>query len=328
MATSDRDQLSDRLFAAKSALIIAHIMPDADTLGAALGLGLSLRSLGMTIHLACADPVPTELRFLPSAQEFQPRLYAGEEIIVTVDISDEQRIGTLYDEKIFSTVPVLVIDHHITNTRFGALNWVTEVPATSEMILELLQARGVTISLDAATCLLAGIIGDTQCFLTSNTSPSSLIAAAQLQALGAPLRDIATTVLNRRPVSALAVWREAFINACQEPGIIITTLGSAFLRSVSADDSSTNGLSSWLAGLDGVLISAVLREADDGSVDISMRSVPEINIAVVAQKLGGGGHPQAAGCVLAGPLSSASERLLTELRPLTARPAPVEEPVH
>jgi len=303
-------------------------MPDADTLGAALGLGLSLRSLGIVVRFACEDPAPTELRFLPSSSEIRPEPYAGEEVIVTVDISDQLRIGKLYDEKVFSSVPVLVIDHHVTNTRFGTLNWISDVPATSEMILELLQARDVAISLEAATCLLAGIIGDTQCFLTSNTTPSSLMAAAQLQKLGAPLREIATTVLNRRPASALAVWREAFINSYQEPGIIITTLGSAFLRGAGADDSSTNGLSSWLAGLDGILISAVLREADDGSVDVSMRSVPEINISVVSQKLGGGGHPQAAGCVLTGPLPAARERLLTELRPLVKPAAHGEETVH
>jgi len=317
-STSERDQLSHRLFSAKSALIISHIMPDADTLGAALALGLSLRPLGIEVHLACQDPVPAELRFLPSADEIQPRMYSGEEVIVTVDISDQPRIGKLYDERVFSTVPVLVIDHHITNTRFGTWNWVADVPATSEMVLEMLEARGVPISQDIATCLLAGIIGDTQCFMTSNTAPSSLKAAARLQALGANLQEIAATVLNRRPASALAVWREAFNNVYQEGGILITTLSNQFLRSVGADDSSTNGLSSWLAGLDGVLIAAVLREGDDGSVDVSMRSVPTINLAEAAKNLGGGGHPQAAGCVLPGPLPAARERLLQELRPLTA----------
>ncbi|MHB9034367.1 MAG: DHH family phosphoesterase, partial [Anaerolineae bacterium] len=180
MATqqNDRDRLIERLFNSKSAYIISHIAPDADTLGAALGLGLALRQLGISVHFACEDPVPMELRFLPSSNEFTSRPYAGEEVIVTVDISDQQRIGKLYDEKVFSSVPVLVIDHHVTNTRFGAINWISDVPATSEMILEMLQSRDIAISIEAATCLLAGIIGDTQCFLTSNTQPSSLVAAA------------------------------------------------------------------------------------------------------------------------------------------------------
>ncbi|MHB9034011.1 MAG: DHH family phosphoesterase, partial [Anaerolineae bacterium] len=151
--------------------------------------------------------------------------------------------------------------------------------------------------------------------------------AAQLQKIGAPLREIAATVLNRRPASALAVWREAFLNVTQESSIVLTTLSKEFLRSVHADDSSTNGLSSWLAGLDGTLISAVLREDEDGSVDVSMRSVPEINVAVVAKKLGGGGHPQAAGCVLPGPLSATRERLLGELCTLTEHAVKTEETV-
>jgi len=315
-ANPERDALADRLVAAQSAYVIAHIAPDADTLGAALGLTWGLRSLGKTVRVACADPVPMELRFMPGAEEFAPRAYDGEQIIVTCDVSDLQRIGSLYDEALFARVPVLNIDHHITNTRFGTLNWVSDVPATSEMVLELLQSHGIPISLDAATCLLAGIIGDTQCFITSNTAPSSLLAAATLQQMGAPLNHIATTVLNRKPFSALAVWRQALMTAHVEPGIIVASLSNEFLQQVGADDSSSNGLSSWLVGLDGIRVSAVMRETAAGTVDISMRSVPGINVAEVARQLGGGGHPQAAGCIIHGPLLEARNRLLEAVRPL------------
>lgn len=314
--TSERKIIGERLRAARSVWIVSHIAPDADTLGSALALAWSLRTLGIQVHLACADPVPLELRFLPGADMIAARPYAGEELIVTVDNSDLQRIGSLYHPADFAAVPVLNIDHHITNTRFGSLNWVEEHPATCEMILELLQALHMIIGLETATCLLAGIVGDTQCFRTSNTAPSSLSAAAKLQTLGAPLFEIADQVLNRRPSSALAVWKEALTQAQTEPGIVITSLSCDFLHSVLADDSSTNGLSSWLAGLEGTRIAAVLRETSIGKVDISMRSTPEIDVAAVAKSLGGGGHPQAAGCVIAGPLQAARARLLDLLRPL------------
>lgn len=324
---SEREIIGERLRAAHSIWIVSHIAPDADTLGSALALAWSLRSLGIQVNLACADPVPLELHFLPGADAITMRPYAGEELIVAVDISDLQRIGSLYNPADFATVTVLNIDHHITNTRFGSLNWVEDNPATCEIVLELLQALHVNIGLETATCLLAGIVGDTQCFRTSNTAPSSLSAAAKLQALGAPLFEIANSVLNRRPYSALAVWNEALIQAQTEPGIITTILSYDLIHRMLADDSSTNGLSSWLAGLEGIQIAAVLRETSSGKVDISMRSTPGIDVAAVAKSLGGGGHPQAAGCIIAGPLPAARTQLLDLLRPLVndlqAHQAPV-----
>jgi phosphoesterase RecJ-like protein len=314
--TSERDKIGERLLAARSIWIVSHIAPDADTLGCGLALAWSLRSLSIQVHLACADPVPLELCFLPGAESITAEPYADEELIVTVDISDLQRVGNLYRPDDFAAAPVLNIDHHITNTLFGNLNWVEDKPATCEMILELLQACKLTIGPEAATCLLAGIVGDTQCFRTSNTAPSSFEAAATLQGLGAPLFEIANQVLNRRPSSSLAVWKEALAQTQTEPGIVTTILGYDFLQSVGADDSSTNGLSSWLAGLEGTRVAAVLREISNGKVDISMRSIPGINVAAVAKVLGGGGHPQAAGCVIDGPLPSARAVLLAQLRPL------------
>jgi bifunctional oligoribonuclease and PAP phosphatase NrnA len=316
MATTEREIIGEPLLAAHSIWIVSHIAPDADTLGSALALAWSLRPLGIEIHLACADPVPLELRFLPGAESISSRAYDREDLIVTVDTSDVQRIGSLYHANHFTAVPVLNIDHHITNTRFGRLNWVQDKPATSEIILELLQAMKLNISREAATCLLAGIVGDTQCFRTSNTTPGSLSAAAELQALGAPLFEIANSVLNRRPSSALAVWKEALTQSQTEQCIITTVLSYEFLQSVLADDSSTNGLSTWLAGLEGIEIAAVLRETSMGRVDVSMRSIPSINVAAVAKELGGGGHPQAAGCIIAGPLPAALSLLLSHLRPL------------
>jgi bifunctional oligoribonuclease and PAP phosphatase NrnA len=316
MATSERELVAERIRSARSLWIVSHIAPDADTLGSALALTWGLGCLDIEVHLACADPVPLELRFLPGAEQITARPYAGEEVIIAVDNSDVKRLGSLYSPADFATTPVLNIDHHVTNTRFGNLNWIEDKPATCEIILDLLQMLGVTLGLETATCLLAGIVGDTQCFRTSNTAPSSLCAAALLQALGAPLFEIANSVLNRRPSSALDVWREALTQAQTESGIITTILSYDFLHNVVADDSSTNGLSSWLAALEGVRIAAVLREMCIGKVDVSMRSTPGINVAVVATALGGGGHPQAAGCIITEPLLAARELLLHHLRPL------------
>ncbi|NLV73180.1 MAG: hypothetical protein GXY52_00635 [Chloroflexi bacterium] len=321
-ATNERDRLIDWLLAAKSAHIIAHIQPDADTLGAALGLAWALEELDIACQVVCQDPVPHELHFLPGSERVSAAPYGGQEVVLAVDASDERRLGSLYRRDAFGSAPLLVIDHHVTNTRYGDLNWVQDVPATSEMILDMLQLRGINISSKTATCLLAGIVGDTQCFITSNTAPSSLLAAAKLQQLGAPLVEIASSVLNRRPYSALAVWRQAMTAAVNERGVLITALDHDYLTSVQADDSSTNGLSSWLVGLDGVLISAVMRETAPRIVDVSMRSVSPIDISAAAKAMGGGGHPQAAGCVLHMSLTAARSYLLEMLLPLVAESAP------
>jgi phosphoesterase RecJ-like protein len=312
--TNSADEVRRIVRRAEKALIIAHIAPDGDTVGSALGLAWALRGWGLDVRLSCADPIPNELRFLPGSAEFAPRPPMDEDVIFVIDASDIERIGSLYNADAFGRVPVINIDHHVTNIRYGDLNLVVDKAATAEIIFDLLKAWDVEVDERIGTCLLTGIVTDTQGFRTSNTTPDLMRTSVQLMEAGAPLSQIMDLAFNRRSTSVLRLWGAALTNAQIADGIVWSEITQALLRSTGVTDAAGKGLVNFLSTLDGPLVAVLFREAADGRIDVSFRSVPGVDISGVAFSFGGGGHPQAAGCVISGPLPEVRERVLNAVR--------------
>ncbi len=302
------------LASARRALVATHIMPDGDAIASALGLAWALRRKGLEARLACEDPVPAELRFLPGSADFAPRTRTDEDVIIAVDCGDLSRLGKVYQAEAFAGVPLVNIDHHGTNPHFGTVNWVETRSSTAELVLELVRFLGIPLDLPIATCLLTGILTDTRGFRTASTTAETLHAAMTLVAAGAPLAQIADAVFNRRPLEALRLWGTALTTARHEDGILWVPISREMLRALGATDAAVSGLANFLSTFDHTLVYVVLHELADGQVDVNLRSRPEVNVAAVAQALGGGGHPQAAGCLLPGPLERAEELVLGALR--------------
>lgn len=299
---------------ARRALVATHIMPDGDAIASALGLAWALRRKGLEVRLACEDPVPAELRFLPGSEDFAPRTRTDEDVIIAVDCGDLGRLGQVYQAEACAGVPLVNIDHHGTNPHFGTVNWVQERSSTAELVLELVLFLGIPLDTPIATCLLTGILTDTRGFRTASTTAETLRAAMTLVSAGAHLAQIADAVFNRRPLEALRLWGVALALARHEDGILWVPISQEMLRSLGASDAAVSGLANFLSTFDHTLVYVVLHELADGRVDVNLRSRPGVNVAAVAQALGGGGHPQAAGCLLPGPLSRVEALVLDALR--------------
>jgi bifunctional oligoribonuclease and PAP phosphatase NrnA len=303
---------------AQRVLIVSHVMPDGDTIGSALGLAWALRSRGMEVRLACADPVPALLRFLPGAEAFADRGRSDEQVVVAVDCSDQGRMGHAFEHAILQDVPLINIDHHVTNTLYGTYNHVSETAATAELVLEVIAFLGIPLDeraagLPIATCLLTGIITDTRCFRTHNTTPHALRAALKLIEVGASLTDVTDAIYNHLPLAMLRLWGPALAQVQQTGDIVWTEVTLAMLRAAELGPEASDGLVNYLSTFHEARVAMVLQEQEDGRVDVSLRSVPAVNVAVVARALGGGGHTQAAGAMLPGPLTAVRERVLAML---------------
>ncbi|MHB1293493.1 MAG: DHH family phosphoesterase [Anaerolineae bacterium] len=302
------------LEAARQLLLIAHVEPDGDTIGSTLGLGWALRAHGYRVRFSCEHPVPDELRFLPGADEFTCRRPSDEDAILVLDTADIARIGAPYDAQAFAAVPVVNIDHHVTNTRYGTVNLIRGASSTAELVLDLLPALDLPLDVTIATCLLTGIITDTRAFRTSSTTPASLRAAVTLMEAGAPLVTITEAVYNRQPIAVLRLWGPALSAAQLAGGVLWTEISRELLHRTQTTAEAADGLVNWLASIDQAEAAAVFREEEDGSVVVSLRSRPHVNVAQVALAFGGGGHPQAAGCTVPGPLAAAREPVLAALQ--------------
>jgi phosphoesterase RecJ-like protein len=313
------DDLLAALHAANHVLCVSHVNADGDAYGSVLGMTHLLHRLGKRAVAAMPDPVIPDFTFLPGAAAIlAPDAVADDyDLIVCLDMSSPDRMGTVFDPARHTAIPLVVIDHHITNTRFGAANWVEAgCAATSQMLVYLADALGIALDLPLAQCLLTGVVTDTLCFRTSNTTPDVLEAAMHLQRAGANLAETVGRTLNRLPFSTLPLWSQVLARARLESGVVWVTVSQAQLRAAGhADDDSR--LNSILAAVNEADMSAVFTEKFTAqgapTVECSFRAKPGFTVGDLAFQLGGGGHAPASGCTLEGALEAVVARVVPRM---------------
>jgi phosphoesterase RecJ-like protein len=301
--------------AANRVFLIAHVDPDGDTIGSTLALAYALRKIGKDCSLACSDPVPQILSFLPGVEQFGTPQVTDHDLIITVDVSDAGRLGPAYQHVLSMSTPILNIDHHVTNTGFGTVNLVrSDSASAAEIVYDLLQDLEVPLDRHLATCLLTGIVTDTQSFSTSSTTPRSLEVSSQLVRAGASLLEVNENYYKSKRLSTLRLWGR-ILDQVQLEGELVWSVNTLEMRDdCRADSSDGDGIVNLLATVREASAAIVFIEKDGQRVEISMRSRPGVDISPIAVHFGGGGHPQAAGAMLDGYLDQVIPRVLSKAR--------------
>jgi phosphoesterase RecJ-like protein len=322
--------LTKALTNANEILCISHVSPDGDAVGSLLGMNWLLRHLGKEPTLALQDMPPKEHQVLPGADDIvtshspnyrsrvQERAF---DLVVCLDASSPDRMGNAYNHPVHSSAPLLVIDHHITNTFFGEINWVApECAATCQMLAYLADALQVPLQGELAECLLTGLVTDTLCFRTSNTTADVLDVGQRLMQGGANLNIITQRTVNRQPFAMIQLWSKILPTIQLEEGVIWAIADKNAFDAVGLPVGDT-GLSSYLVTADEAAMSAVFVQKQNPAglpaVECSFRAKPGYNVATLALSLGGGGHPAAAGCTILGPLDEVVPRVIKLMK--TAR---------
>jgi len=307
-------QIKDLFDQSRCILLITHVAPDGDAIGSLLGLGLMLKAQGKRVTLACEDKVPANFDWLQGSGEVVRKANDFYDLVVSLDCSDERRMGKVYRDE-FIALPLLNIDHHVTNTLFGNVNWIDPASvATAQMVCALAETLGWELTQPVAFCLLTGLVTDTRSFRTSNVDNTAMQVALRLMEAGASLSEIAERVLDRRPLSAVRLWGQAIEDLVLEDGILWTTVTRSMVRHWNLDENDSSGLANFLSGVSEAKVIVIFTERNDRIVDVGMRSVPGYNVAEPALRLGGGGHAQAAGCTLTGDLVEVQAQVLDEIR--------------
>ncbi|MBI3336526.1 DHH family phosphoesterase [Candidatus Peregrinibacteria bacterium] len=248
--------------------------------------------------------VPRKGRIKPS----QVQLGAGErpyDLIIVIDTADLTLLGSLYTDHIdlFSEVPILNIDHHISNTRFGQIQLIDPTAASATEVLYQwfmqIPFYKEQITPDLATLLLTGLITDTRSFQNPNTTPRSLEVAADLLDRGARQQEIIQHIYKTKPLSTLRIWGRA-LNHLQidaEAGVVWSAISEEDLTEMGADPKETSGiLDELISTIPGAHIYILFTEVAEKNLKASARSSAEVDISQLAGKLfGGGGHARAAG---------------------------------
>jgi bifunctional oligoribonuclease and PAP phosphatase NrnA len=242
------------------------------------------------------------------------------DLIIMVDTASLARVGRVYDEhgSALMAHSLVIVDHHVTNVGEGSVNLINAGRAScAELVFDLLKALHAPVSAAAATCLQLGITTDTQSYQTNSTNAASLQASAELVALGADQRAIVQRVYFQSPYSTLLVIGNALAQLQREGDILWTQITTALIRATGAEDEAGDEVVKLMQRCEGGRIFVLFKERFDGTVKVSLRSVPGIDVATIAQLWGGGGHRQAAGATLQMGLEDAQATVLAILRTAT-----------
>lgn len=287
----------------KHVLIMGHISPDGDCIGAMLAMAAALEHLGTPRTLVLPDRIPDYLDFLPGSKEMVigPENLPAADLVIVPDCSDLGRLGPLSDKfaTILAGTAIVNIDHHLSNANFGALNLVDPMAAAvCEQIFYLLPSLDVALDAPIATCLLTGLATDTQTFRTPSVTPRTMRVATALIEAGAPLQMIADQVYNSRQLATLRLWAVALSELEESDGIVWTRMNDEMLASSGASWDDSEALVNLLASVRSANVAVLFKEVAPNTVRLSLRSNGITDVAAIAREFGGGGHRGAAGCTL------------------------------
>jgi phosphoesterase RecJ-like protein len=268
----------------------------------------SLAQCGIEVTPVISDgQYPRSLEFLPGIEKVC--VYGQDELpdydlICLADCSDKRRLGAFYSDdetRIEGSTPIVNIDHHVTNDRFGVVNIVVpKAASTAEIVADLLKLWGTKLNPEIAQCLLAGIYGDTLGLRTEATTSRTMRTAADLVDAGANPVPIVDQLFRLKPKSSVCLWERALSKVQMTGGLIWTELTDEIFSTCQAQPSEAEGLVNFLVGTDGSRAAAILY-ANDTGWRVSMRSLSDgIDVAKIASEFGGGGHPRAAGLSIVG----------------------------
>lgn len=306
---------------AQRVLLLTHVNPDGDAVGSLLGAAHALRAAGKAPLCLLAGPAPSYCRALPGA-EWLAVYQAGDplpaaELTWMLDTATPQRVGALADAHLPALLarPLIITDHHVTNTGGGQVNLIDpQAASTADLLFRLLRAMDLPVSPQAATCLYLGTVTDTQSFQTSSTTPQTLQTAAAMLSAGADLRAVISAVYFSIPESTMRLTALVLSDLRRQGPLAWARVSLAHLAATGAGDEATDDTIMRMQRIAGVRVCALFKERPDGTVKLSLRASPGIDVAAVAQTWGGGGHTQAAGATLAMGLEAAEAAVLPHLR--------------
>jgi phosphoesterase RecJ-like protein len=308
-------EIREAIGRASTITIAGHIRPDGDCLGSGLGLLHVVEAAGKKARFFTPGPIPKPFQYLPGFDriETSPPDWSPD-LAIYVDSADADRVLEGWYPQ---GVPVINIDHHISNPGFADINWVdSECAAAAEMIYWLQQSMGGPMPKAAAVCLFTGLMTDTGGFRFSNTSAQTLEIASKLAAAGANPGAIAEAVFDSRPAAQVRLGSAVMGDAVYELGgrFAWSSIDQARMRAIGAEGLEPEGFSNELRGIEGVEVGILFSESPEGWLRIGLRGRGVVNLSELAQILGGGGHRNASGAYVKESYSEAFPKALATCR--------------
>ncbi len=300
----DTAACAKRLKEAQDILLICHRDPDPDSFGSAMALHDALIRMGKRARVECPTPPPANLSYLARDMEaFEPKF------VVTIDVASRTMLG---DGEVRGRHVDLCIDHHPTNPLYAVETLLVPYAATGEAIYEVIGKLGVPLTPFCATAIYTALSGDTGSFRYANTSTQTLRYAAALMEAGADAALVRRRLFESKSRGRIAVEASAMCDVRYYEGgrIAVISVPLSLLADNKTHESELELLASAPIQIEGVDVGITLKERDDGSVRISVRTTEKVDAAAICTEFHGGGHLRAAGCRIYDNLPGSEEKIV------------------
>lgn len=282
----------EKITSANHVVVIAHVNPDADSMGSASAMYSQLLRWQKKATLFCTtERVDPRLAFLPWFDKMRHQFPASADLAVCFDCGTYGRLG------VDVPCPLINIDHHESNEAYGDMNVVDATAiSTTQVLYDLFAAEGIAPNVKMATALYAGLLDDSHAFLSAKTDERAFAMAQALIRYGAQIRTCATELFERHTLAALRI-KGVMLKELQlklDGRLAVMLVSRAMMDATGAREVDCEAALEESAGLPTVEAALMLRENRDGSVKGSLRS-QTLDVARIAKVLGGGGHRHASG---------------------------------
>lgn len=312
------ERIIQAIDASQTICVAGHVRPDGDCIGSQIGLTHALLKLGKDVVCWNEDKVPQKYAFLDPEDLLQKPLPGYEfDLVIAADCASFDRLGSV-GAAIAKRKLLVNIDHHLSNTRYGDVNWISAREAsTGELVFRLLRSARWPITPAIADCLFTAVSTDTGSFQYPTTKPVTYHTAGELVKLGAHLDIICQDVYQSFSLSRVRLLKHLYshFRLTHNNQVAYFWLKKKDFARTGADRSDTEGLIDHIRAIEPVVVACVFEEVEPDLTRVSLRSKsPRVDVNQIAGMFGGGGHVAAAGARIAGKPLSIQRRLLGAIR--------------
>lgn len=294
-------------------LVCSHSRPDGDAVGSVLAMGMLLEHMGKRADLVTADRIPHVYRKLPGAGAIRSalRVHGPYDAAILLECDSFARTRLLGLEPHF----IVNIDHHASGHNWGHVNWIDRgAVSVGELVYRLVKAAGAPVTPQMATCLYTTLLTDTGGFCYGALRASTFGLAQELVEAGANPVGIAQDIYFSMAMSKLLLLGAALNNLNREGRLAWLWVTQKDIVRTRATDEDCEGIANYALSIADVEAAAFFRELPEGHIRVSLRSKGKVNVAAIAERMRGGGHENASGCSVDGPMSRVREEILRALR--------------
>lgn len=315
---------------AKNIVISTHIVPDADGIGSQIALCMALRKLNINCVCVNEEPLLERYRYLDpqdsvmSMEEYEKNPFENTDLFIVVDTNSLPRIGAKLQPLVRKSRNLLFIDHHPCPKELAALHCIdTSMAATGELVGRLIESLGVIFDQDIALALYTAILIDTSSFRYPTVTADTHRMVGKLMDAGINPPQAYNSIYGTKKVSYMKMLGTILskTQTTDDEAIAWITMDEKILEDFDVDTEDTHGFINNLLVLDNIKVACMFRQMGE-AVKISLRSAGDVDVGVMAQAIGGGGHNHSAATIIEGQLNEVVKSTVHKLQIMLADDEP------